>query len=318
PVMLKCIQSYLNRLKTHPTLLKMAERLPVSLGKRPAETDEVDSKSEKHSKKKKKQHVVQLGKSEGCKRKIAMLVAYSGAGYYGVQINPGFQTIESEIFPALVKVGAVPQDHMNTPSKMWFQRGSRTDKGVSAVGQIFSLKITVLVPDLVSKMNEILPPQIRVIGYTRTTNGFDSKNWCDSRTYTYMTPTYAFAPLTKFVTDEYRVEPEILTRVRTVLSRFLGTHKFHNFTSGVKYEQACASRYIIKFECSEPYVREGIEFVTLEVKGQSFMLHHIRKMIGLTVAILRGYCGESTIDASWGPDKVDIPKAPGLGLVLET
>ncbi|BFZ01066.1 hypothetical protein BsWGS_04105 [Bradybaena similaris] len=295
----------------------MAESLPVTLGlKRPADSDR-DSSREKHKKKKKKHHVVQLGKSEGCKRKIAMLVAYNGAGYYGVQINPGFQTIESEIFPALVKAGAIPQDHMDTPSKMWFQRGSRTDKGVSAVGQIFSLKI-ILVPDLVSKMNEVLPPQIRVIGYTRTTNGFDSKNWCDSRTYTYMTPTYAFAPLTKFITDEYRVEADILPRLRTVLNKFVGTHKFHNFTSGVKYEQACASRYIIKFECSEPYVREGIEFVTLEVKGQSFMLHHIRKMTGLAIAILRGYCGESTIEASWGPDKVDIPKAPGLGLVLET
>ncbi|XP_059162990.1 pseudouridylate synthase 1 homolog [Physella acuta] len=133
----------------------------------------------------------------------------------------------------------------------------------------------------------------------------------------YMMPTFAFAPLEKFITEDYRTTPEILQRVQEILTRFKGTHKFHNFTSGVKYEQACASRYIIKFECSEPYVRDGLEFVTLRVKGQSFMLHHIRKMIGLTIAILRGYCGESVIDSSWGPEKVDIPKAPGLGLVLE-
>jgi len=27
------------------------------------------------------------------------------------------------------------------------------------------------------------------------TKGFDSKNYCDSRTYCYITPTFAFAPL---------------------------------------------------------------------------------------------------------------------------
>ncbi|CAL1533324.1 unnamed protein product [Lymnaea stagnalis] len=312
--MLKKLHTYLQRINSN--LLRMSESLlkPISLGKRSLETE--DDKTLKKKSKKKKTHVVSLGPSEGCKRKIAMLVAYNGSGYYGVQINPGFPTIESEFFPALVKIDAIPQDHADTPSKMWFQRGSRTDKGVSAAGQIFSMKI-ILVPDLIAKLNEVLPSQIRAIGYVRTTNGYDSKNWCDSRTYMYMTPTFAFAPFEKFITDDYRTSPEILDRIHEVLSRFLGTHKFHNFTSGVKFEQACASRYIIKFECSEPYVRDNIEFITLRVKGQSFMLHHIRKMIGLTIAILRGYCGESTIDACWGPDKVDIPKAPGLGLVLE-
>jgi len=29
----------------------------------------------------------------------------------------------------------------------------------------------------------------------RVTKGFDSKNYCDSRTYSYVTPTFAFAPI---------------------------------------------------------------------------------------------------------------------------
>ena len=33
-------------------------------------------------------------------------------------------------------------------------------------------------------------------------------------------------------------------------------------------------------QCGEPFVREGIEFVAMTVRGQSFMLHQIRKMIG--------------------------------------
>ena len=47
------------------------------------------------------------------------------------------------------------------------------------------------------------------------------------------------------------------------------------------------------------------------------MLHQIRKMIGLVIAVIKGYAKEEVIERSWGPDKVDVPKAPGLGLILE-
>lgn len=47
------------------------------------------------------------------------------------------------------------------------------------------------------------------------------------------------------------------------------------------------------------------------------MLHQIRKMIGLVIAIMKGYVNEDVIERSWGEEKVDVPKAPGLGLVLE-
>jgi tRNA pseudouridine38-40 synthase len=37
----------------------------------------------------------------------------------------------------------------------------------------------------------------------------------------------------------------------------------------------------IHLKCSEPFVRENLEWVTLKVHGQSFMLHQIRKMVGM-------------------------------------
>jgi tRNA pseudouridine38-40 synthase len=64
-------------------------------------------------------------------------------------------------------------------------------------------------------------------------------------------------------------------------------------------------------------MKDGLEYIILRVKGQSFMLHQIRKMIGLIVAYIRGFAGKDTFVKSWSHDRIDIPKAPGVGLVLD-
>ena len=62
-------------------------------------------------------------------------------------------------------------------------RCARTDKGVSAVGQLVSLKMVITGPDIVDRINAELPPQIRVLGYTRVINSFDARHQCDRRRY---------------------------------------------------------------------------------------------------------------------------------------
>lgn len=49
---------------------------------------------------------------------------------------------------------------------MKFQRAARTDKGVSAVRQIVSLKVPVkeITNELPGKINGYLPPEVRVVG----------------------------------------------------------------------------------------------------------------------------------------------------------
>ncbi|XP_072578700.1 pseudouridylate synthase 1 homolog isoform X2 [Vulpes vulpes] len=254
------------------------------------------------------------------KRKIVLLVAYSGKGYHGMQRNVGssqFKTIEDDLVSALVQSGCIPENHGEDMRKMSFQRCARTDKGVSAAGQVVSLKVW-LIDDILEKINSHLPPHIRILGLKRVTGGFNSKNKCDARTYFYMLPTFAFAHKDHDVQDEsYRLSAETLQRVNGLLACYKGTHNFHNFTSQKGPQEASARRYILDMFCEEPFVREGMEFAVIKVKGQSFMTHQIRKMVGLLVAIVKGYAPESVLERSWGDAKVDVPKAPGLGLVLE-
>jgi tRNA pseudouridine38-40 synthase len=132
-----------------------------------------------------------------------------------------------------------------------------------------------------------------------------------------MMPTFAFVPIDGQVTEAYRITPEVLERVRKTLKIYLGTKNFHNFTSRKKSTDPSSNRYILDFTCSDPFIKDGLEYVILRVRGQSFMLHQIRKMIGLVTAILRGFANMGTVEKTWTPDRIDIPKAPGVGLVLD-
>lgn len=255
------------------------------------------------------------------KKKVVLLMAYSGKGYYGMQRNPGnsqFRTIEDDLVTALIKSGCIPENHGDDMKKMSFQRCARTDKGVSAAGQVVSLKLR-LIENIIEKINEHLPPQIRVLGFKRVTQGFNSKNNCDARTYTYLLPTVAFSPKDYDTGNiaAYRLEPETLETVKRLFALYKGTHNFHNFTSQKAPSDPSARRYITEMSCGEPFIISDTQFAVITVRGQSFMLHQIRKMIGLVIAVIKGYAQEQVIERSWGQDKVDVPKAPGLGLVLE-
>lgn len=156
-------------------------------------------------------------------------------------------------------------------------------------------------------------------GVKRVTQGFNSKNNCDARTYSYMLPTVAFCPkdCDPGSAVGFRLQPDVLQRANRLFALYEGTHNFHNFTSQKAPRDPSARRYITHMSCGEPFIRSDTEFAVITVRGQSFMLHQIRKMIGLVIAVLKGYAGEEVIQRSWGLEKVDVPKAPGLGLVLE-
>lgn len=156
-----------------------------------------------------------------------------------------------------------------------------------------------------------------MVAAKRVTQRFDCKNYCDSRTYSYMMPTYALAHMDEKTTLDFRASKQHLDEFNSILSKYLGTHNFHNFTSQKAATDPSALRFILSIECSQPFVRKNIEFVVVRIKGQSFMIHQIRKMVGLAIGIQRGFAPEESLAKSFEFDKIDIPVAPGLGLLLE-
>ncbi|KAJ1965194.1 tRNA pseudouridine synthase 1 [Dipsacomyces acuminosporus] len=275
------------------------------------------------------------------KRRVALLIGFCGTGYQGMQINPNAKTIEGDLFKALAEAGAVSADNATDQKKVQLQRAARTDKGVHAAGQVVSLKMIVEDPEIVAKVNSHLPDQIRVWGYVRTIRSFNSKTMCDSRIYEYLLPTYVFmepsaenAEIAKTVpfeerevpasSDEnmkakrdYRISPDMLQFVRDAFAKYKGTHDFRNFTVTRGCTASNSKRYIYSFDVSDPKIIQGSEWLSLKVKGQSFMLHQIRKMVGLIILMARSGTPLRLMDELFSGPRVNVPKAPGLGLLLE-
>ncbi|KAG8934249.1 tRNA pseudouridine synthase 1 [Tulasnella sp. 418] len=144
------------------------------------------------------------------KKKIAMLMSFCGTGCSGMQYQTNAQTIEGYLFDALVNAGAISKDNSNNPNKVDLQRSARTDAGVHAAGNVVSLKMITAPPiqplndapnpplhttsSLISQINSLLPPQIRVWSFCRTRNKFNARMECDSRKYEYLFPSWMLLP----------------------------------------------------------------------------------------------------------------------------
>ncbi|KAG8378016.1 hypothetical protein BUALT_Bualt08G0094200 [Buddleja alternifolia] len=422
------------------------------------------------------------------RRKIAIFFAYCGVGYQGMQKNPGAKTIEGDLEEALYLSGAVPEEERGLHKRYDWARSARTDKGVSAVGQVVSGRFYVDPPGFIERLQSNLSPQIRIFGYKRATPSFNAKKFCDRRRYVYLIPVFALDPSchrdresvmasvgsgselvkclecsergrkvfgvmgkrnfeskgvevgsgilsnsgsalveekivvnslekietvngdsvnnssieaenvvaaqnVKMEVDEaVSVDSAILSnngtvveekivvklenensdtdinnssteaenvlrkgdgddletkedksegentygpvklenksefyygeeekeRFNRILKYYEGTHNFHNFTTRTKAEDPAAKRYILSFNANTIVDVDGIKFVKCEVLGQSFMLHQIRKMIGLAVAIMRNIAPELLIETAFQQKvNINVPMAPEVGLYLD-
>lgn len=116
----------------------------------------------------------------------------------------------------------------------------------------------------------------------------------------------------------YRIPKKRLERLQEALDRYVGTRNFYNYTIQKTFRDPSSKRHIKSFNVNqEPIIINGTEWISLKVHGQSFMMHQIRKMVAMAALVVRCGCDPDRIIETYGPTKIAIPKAPGLGLLLE-
>ena len=94
------------------------------------------------------------------------------------------ETIENKIFEAMKKIFLIDPD--GDMFKLKYTRCGRTDKGVSALGNVCSLFVRKLKgDDYTQRLNRVLPSDIRILGHSEVGASFDARFSCIFREYNY-------------------------------------------------------------------------------------------------------------------------------------
>ena len=220
-------------------------------------------------------------------RKIALRFAYLGWDYQGLALQgeeTNLPTVEAKIMEALYKVKLIGSPDQN---ECEFSRCGRTDKGVSAMNQVISLKVRSKLSeeelkdslndtkeiDYIKTLNQSLPDDIRIHSIClRPPPDFDARFSCTYRYY-------------KYIFNGEGLDIEGMNRAA---GHFLGENDFRNFC------KIDASKQIYNFKrtilCSHIDKLPGNEnLYVFNLKGTAFLWHQVRCMIAVLLTVAQGY-----------------------------
>jgi tRNA pseudouridine38-40 synthase len=202
------------------------------------------------------------------------------------------------------------------------------------------------------RLNDQLPPDIQVLDMERVTRKFCAKTQRDRVRYQYMIPAFLLHPDWKGLLETNGIDMTVTSKERgddlkkpipnddirklqsalagyrsseisrlalkRALRKYEGTQYYHNFTRGLSPGQAQAQRYIESFVVQDPVIMDNVEWIPTQVLGQSFLLHQIRKMIGVAVDVARGAAPLDLLDKALSKTHgMVLDVAPAQGLFLE-
>ena len=221
--------------------------------------------------------------------RVALKFAYNGKNFYGYARQPKLRTIEEEIINSLVK-----HDLIKDPKISCFRSSSRTDKGVSALGNVIAFNTDNFKKTILKKLNK---ENNDIIFYAFKIVKDD------------FYPRYA-----NFRQYRYYLDITKIDYLKTIkgLSFFTGEHNLSNFARVEEDKnpiRIIENIIVVKFE----------QFLIIDFFAQTFLWNQIRRIIS---AVERLGCGKITqdkiINALNNPKKtIDLGLAPPEPLILK-
>jgi len=239
-------------------------------------------------------------------RNIKLVIQYDGSNYHGWQKQPGRQTVESEITSAIENLTCCENVEING--------ASRTDAGVSALGQVANVKLDTPIPAerLAKAITQYLPSEIAVTEAVDVPDDFDAIKDAKSKLYRYSIFTGKNRPVMQISHCWHRPGKLDAEAMQTAAQKLIGTKDFKSFaTAGDK--RSSSVRTIFRCDCTQQD-----QWIYIEVEADGFLYNMVRNIVGALVEIGRG---------RWQPDKIEKileaktrtaagPIAPAQGLCL--
>jgi len=269
-----------------------------------------------------------------------LTLAYDGTDFYGWQVQPGKPTIQGELQAALGRI---------TGESPLPQGSGRTDAGVHALAQVASFQLRAPIPaeNLQRALNRTLPPSIRILSAGVVPTAFHARHSALAKTYEYRIFRSEICPpfLARFV---YTYPAPLNRQALDESARlFLGAHDFLSFAATDPDLAARASavgrlsdensatgsnpdfpskrrtdstvRTILASQWELREAGSG-DLLVYTVRGNGFLHHMVRNMVGTMLDIGRGYLPVSAIPQILAARSRAAagPTAPARGLFLHS
>jgi tRNA pseudouridine38-40 synthase len=227
-------------------------------------------------------------------RNLKITLAYDGSEFHGWQIQPGVPTVQGTLAECIKRL---------TGEDVLPHGSGRTDAGVHALAQVASVRLKSPIPEsnLVTALNDVLPPSIRVTSVEAVYKNFHARHSASAKTYRYRIYRGDICPpfLARYVYhDPYPMDEEALIRSSEHVG---GTHDFTSFAAydpdrtariaESQQESDGATELLgvsnVRTIHSSQWVRAEEELV-YTVRGDGFLHHMVRNLVGTFLQVGKG------------------------------
>jgi len=238
-------------------------------------------------------------------RNIKLTVLYDGSEYHGWQIQPGFKTIQGTLTEVIQ--GLVDQEVRVLGT-------SRTDAGVSALGQIALVQLDSLIPveNLARAITHRLPSDIAVAEAVEVPQDFDLAGEVKSKLYRYTIFTGRLRPVLQ-IRHCWHLHTKLdIAAMSEAAAMLVGKQDFKSFASAADKRQTSVRTI---FRCD---VNQNDDWIYFEVEGDSFLYNMVRNIVGTLVEVGSGRLNPEKInEIIEAKDRTAAgPIAPAGGLCL--
>jgi len=254
-----------------------------------------------------------------------LTLAYDGTDFSGWQVQPGQTTIQGQLQAALGRItGEAPLP----------QGSGRTDAGVHALAQVASFSLNAPIPpdNLLRALNRTLPAAIRILEARTVRSTFHARHGAVAKTYEYRIFRQRICPpfLARYVHPcIWPLDPEILDRAAADLA---GEHDFFSFAatdpdvsnrdlpSPNEVQQPCSTIRTIYSSAWERQQTQAGELFVYRVRGNGFLHHMVRNLVGTMLEMGRGMFAPDAIPKILAARNRSAagPTAPARGLFLHS